>query len=166
MASKTASKNTKSARDYITCLITVLPPNVHTYADFLEVIAINCFPEEILPVRKMKDGITIETDEDNKFVVVETSDTIKLVELKTIKTEKYGTKINIAIKVPVPRESDPFFEYMMSNLIDPLTKSAHERPLASLYWDDASTGQERYVKLSLVQTVKTIPSQDRFRRRA
>jgi hypothetical protein len=167
MASKMASKNTKAGRESITCLITVLPPAVRTYADFIELIAINCFPEQILPIRKMTDGATIETDGDGKFVIAETPDTIKCVECKTINTERFGPKLNITIMVPIPRESDPFYGYMMENLIDPLTSAAEDsqdRQLATLYWDDESTGKERYVKLSLVKRTKKIPSQDRFRR--
>lgn len=162
MASKSS---TKSSRKYIKCLITVLPPNVLTFEDFIEVIAINCFPEEILPVKKDRETNEILTNSDGKFVIVQTPDTINLVDLKTIKTQQYGDKINITINVPIPRETDLFYEYMMENLINPLMYSDESRPLAELDWIDENNGQRRFVKLSLVTTVKKIPPQDRFRRR-
>jgi hypothetical protein len=176
--SKFSKKNQKQAeeeREYITCFIKILPPVVKSWASFIKYVGIHVFPEEILPIKKTKNN-KIELDDDGKFVIMETPHTIQLIELKSFqgydqRAEQSATKFNLTFKVPIPRKSDEFYDYMMDTLVNPLLHPTdvetyedgkEKLPLATLSWTYYE--REYYVKVSLVDNSMQLPCQSRFRR--
>jgi len=174
MASVTQKKTEE--REYITCFIKILPPMVTSKEAFIKYIGRNIFPIEILPIRLNKYGKIVMKD-DGSYVIEETPDTIQFGEFKSFQFRQGDhtkTKFTLTFKVPIPRESDIFYDYMMDNLVNPLLHPTDEgrdatdedesekTPIAKLSWD--FHGRESYVLISLYENTSDIPPQSRFHR--
>jgi hypothetical protein len=166
-------------REYIMCFVRILPPIVKSWPSFIKYVGINVFPEEILPIMKNKYN-KIVLDEDNEFVIKETPHTLQLIEFKSFsfidrRTEQSATKFNVSFKVPIPRKSDQFYDYIMDELVTPLLhptppddddEEADKAPLARLSWDFRDREYYVLVALHADDSMVDLPCQARFRRLA
>lgn len=168
-------REVRQVRKFINCFIMNLPRTVKSWPDFMKYIGVHIFPQEILPLRVNKNG-KIEMNEDGSYVIAETPHTIQLIELKSFpyndRSSNYsGTKYNISFRVPIPRESDPFYDYMMDELITPLQTplerdeddyEPEKKPMARMGWE--FRGRDYYVTISQSDDSDDIPCQTRFQR--
>lgn len=173
-------KKEDEVREYVSCFVKILPPHVKSYEDFIKHIAINIFPMEILPIRVNKNGKIKLKDDQSTIDIIETNNTIKCIEFKSYQykdrqTNYSNTKYCVSFRVPIPRKSDPFYDYMMTELVNPLLhpyddddeysseKDDDKVPMTRITW--VYRAREYYTIISLADDDDeyVIPCQNRFR---
>jgi hypothetical protein len=132
-AAKKQSKPTDEQTETISCLCCVLPYNVESWSDFIRIIGINCFPIEMIPV--VLNGKSIVCDDDDSYIIKETPNTLQLIEFKSV-TIKGVQKYNVIFKIPIPAKDTPYYNYIMDEIVTPLTAESDERQLVRVYWSE------------------------------
>ena len=160
-----AEVDQEEPRKYIQCLVLHLPPGITSWSEFISNVAVECFPLDLLPVKKDEDE-DYYLNADGTFQIYESENTLQLVDIRQSSKGKYS----ISFKIPYPDETDDFYEFIMSDVIEKLTTSP-PKTCVRLNRYDTDDNFKGFIMLSLIRpksskkdAASRIPSQQRFKK--